>query len=154
MKDILLFVVLAIVVVAGVWYYYDTYVHPSVSEVAATTPVVEPPPPPPKKVAARPRPKPIEEPKIEPAEIKPAPAAAPVVVASSKPARPPKPVRTVEPESITAGTRVTQVIELLGPPDLKAATTDRGSLVETYFYTTASGQDVDLVHLRGGRVEP
>ena len=49
------------------------------------------------------------------------------------------------------------MIRSLGPsgePELKAVTTDDGSLIETYVYTRKPGKDMAVIHLRGGKVEP
>jgi hypothetical protein len=150
MRDLLLLIVVAIVAVAGVWYYFDTEVHPPASAIAPSASTLAPRPAPENKKLASPRPASKREPKSELAKIKPAP----VEVARISTPRLPKPVRAVEPEAIQVGTDAAKVIELLGPPDLRAATTERGSLVQTYFYTRESGDDVALIHLRRGRVEP
>jgi uncharacterized iron-regulated membrane protein len=147
MRELLLLIVVAIVAVAGVWYYFGTEVHPPAPATVPSASAVTPAPV--KKRLAHSRAAAKRKPKNELTAINPEP-----VEAARPSTPPPKPIRTVEPDAIQIGTAAAKVIELLGPPDLRAATTERGSLVQTYFYTRESGDDVALIHLRRGRVEP
>src|ERR1700680_4486262 len=155
MRDLLLFIVLAVVIVTGVWYYFGAYVHPSVSYNTSPVPPAEPAlTPVKKKTPASPHvvKKEAPEQNVSATVATPEPAAVEIARKASGPA--PKPIRTFDPEGIKPGTEKTKGIELLGRPDLKLAPTERGNLVETYFYTRESRDDIALIRFRGGRVSP
>jgi hypothetical protein len=151
MRDFLLPLVLILVVVAGVWVYFQaTATHGG--PVVATAPIspdsVAPAPPPkvspnPKRVIAR-----ISTEVVAP------PAPAPVEYKPASPPPPPRPIPTGTPEQVNVGMEVSKVVELLGEPALTTLKINRGNLFETYVYKKRSGPNLALIHLEGGRVVP
>jgi hypothetical protein len=152
MRDLLLFMLVGIVFVVGVWSYFGQHPHVVMPDNGSFPSTTASTPAPTKKAPAAQSRAAKGKRKNEPAEIKPERVL--TEAASVRTAFLPKRVRTVEPEAIKSGTAAAKVIELLGPPDLRAATSQHGKLVETYFYSLQSRDDLLLIHLRGGQVEP
>jgi hypothetical protein len=151
MRDFLLPLVLILVVVAGVWVYFQATATRG-GPVVATAPispdsVVPAPPskvaPNPKRVIAR-----------SSTEFVAPPAPAPVEYKPASPPPPPRPIPTGTPEQVNVGMDATRVVELLGEPDLTALKIDRGNLLETYVYKKKPGQNLAFIRLESGRVVP
>lgn len=53
---------------------------------------------------------------------------------------------------LEVGMPMSQVVEILGAPDLKTATIDDGSLLENLIYTTPTRGEFTRIRFRGGRV--
>ncbi|SRR5579863_146157 len=146
MRDFLIPLVLILVVVAGVYIYFQaTAVHGGA--VVATSPAsTESATPEPPKAAAHPKPaiaKVVEQPAPTPVQVEEKPAAPPP---------PPKPIPTGTPDQVNPGMEATKVVELLGEPDLTALKIDRGNLLETYVYKKKTSQNVAFIRLESGRV--
>ena len=150
MRDFLLPLVLIVVVVAGVWIYFQASSQHA-GPVVATAPIatdIAPPPPPkvvpsPKRTIARSAP-----------EVVAPPAPAPVVEKPVAPPPPPRPIPTGTPQEVNPGMEVSKVVELLGEPDLTALAIRRGNLSQTYIYKEKSSQNLAFIRLEGGRVVP
>ena len=163
MRDFLLPLVLILVVVAGVWVYFQATATRG-GPVVATAPIspdsVAPARPPkvapkPKHVIARSSTEVVAPPAPAPVEYKPAsPPPAPVEYKPASPPPPPRPIPTGTPEQVNVGMDVSKVVELLGEPDLTTLKINRGNLFETYIYKKKSGTNLALIHLEGGRVVP
>ena len=150
MRDFLLPLILIVVVVAGVWIYFEvSSPHAGPVVAAPVSADVAPPPPPkvvptPKRTIARSAP-----------EVVAPPAPAPVVEkAAAPPPPPPRPIPTGTPQQVNPGMEVSKVVELLGAPDLTALAIRRGNLSETYIYRQRPGQNLAMIRLEGGRVVP
>ena len=149
MRDFLLPLILIVVVVAGVWIYFEAsspHAGPVVAApVSAESVAPAPPPkaPPPKRVIARSAP-----------EVVAPPPPAPVVEKPAAPPPPPPPIPTGTPQQVNPGMEVSKVVELLGQPDLTALAIRRGNLSETYIYRQRPGQNLAMIRLEGGRVVP
>jgi len=151
MRDFLLPLVLILVVVVGVWVYFQvTATHGGLVPANASIPTESVAPAPP-KVAPHPKPA-IARDSARAAEP-PAPAPAQV---EERPASPPPPrsIPTGTPDQVNVGMDATRVVELLGQPDLRALKIDRGNLFETYVYKKNPGQNLAFIRLEGGRVLP
>jgi len=151
MRDFLISLVLIVVVVAGVWIYFQTSSIHAGPVLATTTTPVEPAPAVPKKVEAHPKHEAARTAAIE-APSEPAPSPAHIEDKIAAPPPPPRPVPTGTPEQVNPGMEVTKVVELLGEPDLTALSIRRGSLSETYIYRNKPGQNLAFIRLEGGRV--
>jgi hypothetical protein len=150
MRDFLIPLVLIVVVIAGVWIYFQTAgAHVGPVLATAPSPADTPTPVAPKKV---------EHPKRVIARDSTADAKIPVSVppqVEAKLAAPPKaprPIPTGTLEQVNPGMEVSKVVELLGEPDLTALSIRRGSLSETYIYKKKPGQNLAFIRLEGGRV--
>ena len=149
MRDFLLPLILIVVVVAGVWIYFEAsspHAGPVVAAPVSTESVAPAPPPkapPPKRVIARSAPEVVAPPAPAPVEVKPA-----------APPPPPRPIPTGTPQQVNPGMEVSKVVELLGEPDLTALAIRRGNLSETYIYRQRPGQSIALIRLEGARVVP
>jgi hypothetical protein len=152
MRDFLIPLVLIVVVIAGVWIYFETSLTHA-GPVATVPPATDTgvPPPPPKKVVPSPK-RAIARsadlaappaPTLVPAQVEEKPAAPP---------RAPRPIPTGTVEQVNPGMEVSKVVELLGEPDLTALSIRRGSLSETYIYKRKLGQNLAFIRLEGGRV--
>jgi hypothetical protein len=150
MRDFLLPLILIVVVVAGVWLYFEVgspHAGPVVAAPVAADSVVPPSPPKvvasPKRTIARSAPEAVEP-----------PAPAPVVEKPAAPPPPPRPIPTGTPQEVNPGMEVSKVVELLGEPDLTALAIRRGNLSQTYIYKEKSSQNLAFIRLEGGRVVP
>ena len=151
MRDFLLPLVLIVVVVAGVWIYFQAS-SPHAGPVVATAPIstdIAPPPPPkvapsPKRTIAR----------SSPEVVAPAAPAPVVEKPAAPPPPPPRPIPTGTPQEVNTGMEVSKVVELLGEPDLTALAIRRGNLSQTYIYKEKSSQNLAFIRLEGGRVMP
>jgi hypothetical protein len=134
-RDFLIPLVLILVVVAGVYVYFQvTAVHGGpVATAPASTETVAPEPPKP-----APHPKPVIAKVVEP----PAPAPVQVEEKPAAPPPPPRPIPTGTPEQVNPGMDAKRVVELLGEPDLTTLKIDRGNLFETYVYEKKPGQNL------------
>jgi hypothetical protein len=150
MRDFLLPLVLIVVVVAGVWIYFQAsspHAGPVVAApVSAESVAPAPPPkaPPPKRVIAR----------SVPEVVAPAAPAPVVEKPAAPPPPPPRPIPTGTPQEVNTGMEVSKVVELLGEPDLTALAIRRGNLSQTYIYKEKSSQNLAFIRLEGGRVVP
>jgi hypothetical protein len=151
MRDFLLPLILIVVVVAGVWIYFEVispHAGPVVAAPVAADTVVPPPPPKvvasPKRTIARSVPEVVAPPAPAPVEVKPA----------APPPPPPRAIPTGTPQEVNPGMEVSKVVELLGEPDLTALAIRRGNLSETYIYRQRPGQNIAFIRLEGGRVVP
>jgi|SRR5579863_138771 len=151
MRDFLIPLVLIVVVIAGVWIYFQTSAAHAGPVIATTaSPADTPTPVAPKK--AEPHPKHVIA-RDSSADATPSVAAPPQV--EVKPAAPPpapRPIPTGTLEQVNPGMEVSKVVELLGEPDLTALSIRRGSLSETYIYKKRPGQNLAFIRLEGGRV--
>jgi hypothetical protein len=152
MKDALLPIALVVALVAGLWYYFsigsknhtEAAYNPLPADTRAAPPAVKKTPP---TVRRAPKPEPaaaIEEPVVRPARLEIAKATPPV----------PKPVPASSVNAVKTGMNSSQVIDLLGEPKLTAITVDKGTLLETYIYERKPPNDVWMIYLRGGLVNP
>jgi hypothetical protein len=151
MRDFLIPLVLIVVVVAGVWIYFQTAgAHVGPVLATAPSPADTPTPVAPKKV--EPHPKRVIAPDSS-ADAKIPVSAPPQVEAKlSAPPPAPRPIPTGTVEQVNPGMEVSKVVELLGEPDLTALSIRRGSLSETYIYKKKPGQNLAFIRLEGGRV--
>jgi hypothetical protein len=146
----LLPLVLILVVVAGVWVYFQataTHGGPVLTNAPIPTESVAPAPP---KVAPHPKPAIARE----SARVEAPPAPVQVEERPATPPPPPRPIPTGTPEQVNVGMDVSKVVELLGEPDLTALKIDRGNLLETYVYKKKPGQNLAFIRLESGRVVP
>ena len=154
MRDFLIPLVLIVVVVAGIWIYFQaTASHggPVLATAPISTDSLAAAPP---KVAPSPK-RAIARSSIEvAARPVPVPAPAPVKDKPASPPPPQRPIPTGTPEQVNVGMDATRVVELLGVPDLTALKIDRGNLFETYVYKKKTGQNLAFIRLEGGRVVP
>ena len=151
MRDFLIPLVLIVVVIAGVWIYFETsltHAGPVATAPPATDTGVPPPPPKalpvPKRAIAR----------SADLAAAPAPTLAPAQVEEKQAAPPPapRPIPTGTLEQVNPGMEVSKVVELLGEPDLTALSIRRGSLSETYIYKKKTSQNLAFIRLESGRV--
>jgi hypothetical protein len=151
MREFLLPAVVALAVIGGIYYGLT---HLTAARVyRAPEPATEAAPPPPaspKPEAHRPRlAKPVskvDEPPAPAPAVKPAPAQ---VASVAKPMDPPP---TGTPDQVKIGMDSTQVVQLLGKPDLTALSIQRGGLVETYVYKPKARETVSVIQIEDGRV--
>ena len=150
MRDFLIPLVLIVVVIAGVWIYFQTAgAHVGPVLATAPSPADTPTPVAPKKV---------EHPKRVIARDSTADAKIPVSAPPqleaklAAPPKAPRPIPTGTLEQVNPGMEVSKVVELLGEPDLTALSIRRGSLSETYIYKKKPGQNLAFIRLEGGRV--
>jgi hypothetical protein len=150
-RDFLIPLVLIVVVIAGVWIYFQTTgAHVGPVLATAPSPADTPTPVAPKKV--EPHPKRVTA-RDTSAEATPSVSAPPLVEAKlAAPPRAPRPIPTGTLEQVNPGMEVSKVVELLGEPDLTALSIRRGSLSETYIYKKKPGQNLAFIRLEGGRV--
>ena len=150
MRDFLIPLVLIVVVIAGVWIYFQT-AGAHVGPVLATAPS-------PADTPAPVAPKKVEHPKRVIARDSTADAKIPVSAPPqleaklAAPPKAPRPIPTGTLEQVNPGMEVSKVVELLGEPDLTALSIRRGSLSETYIYKKKPGQNLAFIRLEGGRV--
>ena len=154
MRDFLIPLVLIVVVIAGVWIYFQTAgAHVGPVLATAPSPADTPAPVAPKKV--EPHPKRVTVPDSSANATPSVPAPAPQVeVKPAAPAPAPRPIPTGTVEQVNPGMEVSKVVELLGEPDLTALSIRRGSLSETYIYKKKTSQNLAFIRLEGGRVVP
>jgi hypothetical protein len=154
MRDSLIPLVLIVVVIAGVWIYFETSLTHAGPVATSPAPADTPAPAAPKKV--EPHPKRVIA-RDSSANATPSVPASPPLRVEDKPATPrpaPRPIPTGTLEQVNPGMEVSKVVELLGEPDLTALSIRRGSLSETYIYKRKLGQNLAFIRLEGGRVVP
>jgi hypothetical protein len=151
-RDFLPPLVLILVVVAGVWIYFQatgTHFRPVLATEPNSTDSVAPAHP---KIAPHPKRAIARNSVGVAAPPAPAPAPAQVKDPPASPSPPPRPIPTGTPEQVNVGMDATRVVELLGEPDLTALTIDRGNLFETYVYKEKPGRNLAFIRLEDGRV--
>jgi hypothetical protein len=144
MKDNLVLAVICLIVVGGVFAWWQTSPH----SLSATGPSVrqsEPAPPP------APAAKPVVRPKPAPVAEAPAVVEVPVIVAAI-PVDPHDPPPFPAVEQISTGVREDSVTGTYGDPALSTVTSSEGHMVETFVYARGRGQSATIIRLQDGKV--
>ena len=160
MRGFLLPVLFLVPAAVGIWFYLNpkTYVtRPADASTSASQPTTEKKADPKAKKSAPQSaqtlaPAAISAPVEPPAAAAPEPVAAPETVKTqAAPALPPE-VWKQEVNQVNPGMQSTAVLELLGKPTLHTMTNDRGSLKETYVYSSNSDAPFEIIHVTDGKV--